>query len=314
MLPRIPVVLMLSALALATDWLAAAAAPQETNVHQRPADLRLIPSAQATADPKEKTRPQAAPDTIRAEAAGEAADPPAPAGPEQVVQSLHSALINAMKGGKQMGFDGRYKLLAPVVDRDFDLTYVARLSLGSKWGDLTKQQREQFVQALRRYSIASYAAEFDSYDGGRFKPESTNSPQRGVETVSTRFTSKGSAKEHQFNYLLHETQSGWRIINVVVDGVSDLSLKRSQYTRIMQTEGFDTLLSKLNASANRLAAGGGGEIQAEMAGRPLADDAGSNAGAMDPGQAGSTASQPAPKKALRGSTSAPTQGSHAGPD
>jgi phospholipid transport system substrate-binding protein len=296
MLPRRLVILTLSALALATSLLAAAAA-QETDVRQRPANLRLVVSTRAAADPAEEARPFAASAKQESNPAQKAADP------EQVVHRLHSALIEAMKGGRQMGAEGRYKLLAPVVDQSFDMNYVARLSLGSKWGDLSKRQREQFVQALQRYSIATYAAEFDSYNGGHFKLESVTRPQRGMETVSTRFSSKDSAKTHQFNYLLHETPRGWRIINVVVDGVSDLSLKRSQYTRIMQTEGFDALLSKLNASADRLVAGAGGERQAAMAGRPLAERGGSGPGAMDPGQPGGPAHQSPPKRAGHGRSS-----------
>ncbi|MBL8528930.1 MAG: ABC transporter substrate-binding protein, partial [Burkholderiales bacterium] len=37
-----------------------------------------------------------------------------------------------------------------------------------------------------------------------------------------------------------------RIVNIVADGISDLALKRAQYTSIMEREGFDSLLAKLS--------------------------------------------------------------------
>jgi phospholipid transport system substrate-binding protein len=171
-------------------------------------------------------------------------------GPKQVVEELHAALIRAMKGGQAMGYEGRYKLLAPVIRESYDMTYIAQLTLGSYWSTLSEAQRDQFVQVLQQYSIANYAAEFDSYNGGSFQTQSEQSAQPGVDSVSSTFTS-GSGKQHQFNYLLHQTPNGWRIINVIVDGVSDLSLKRSQYTYVMKTDGFDALIQKLKDSIQK---------------------------------------------------------------
>jgi phospholipid transport system substrate-binding protein len=172
-------------------------------------------------------------------------------GPKQVVEQLHDALIKAMKGGAKMGFDGRAKLLEPVLEQTYDMTYIAQLTLGSYWGGLSEAQREQFVKVLRDYSVANYASEFDSYDGGKFEIGSEESAQPNVDSVHSTFTS-GSGKTHQFNYLLRNTAKGWRIINVVVNGVSDLSLKRSQYTYVMKTDGFDALISKLKESIAKM--------------------------------------------------------------
>jgi phospholipid transport system substrate-binding protein len=177
-------------------------------------------------------------------------------GSRQVVDRLHTALIAAMKGGRSLGFEGRYDLLKPVIEQSFDMPYIAQLSLGSYWSGLSPDQRQQFIQILMRYSIANYAAEFDSYDGGNFQTDSVQSTQPGVETVNSRFTS-GTAKHHQFDYLLRKTPEGWRIFNVIVDGVSDLSLKRSQYTYVMGAHGFDDLISRLKDSIKKLSGSSG---------------------------------------------------------
>ena len=48
------------------------------------------------------------------------------------------------------------------------------------------------------------------------------------------------------DYVLHQVQGRWRIINVVAEGVSDLSLKRADYGSVIKREGFDTLMQKLD--------------------------------------------------------------------
>jgi phospholipid transport system substrate-binding protein len=46
--------------------------------------------------------------------------------------------------------------------------------------------------------------------------------------------------------MLKEKGNSWRIINIIANGVSDLALKRSEYTTILQREGFDALINKIN--------------------------------------------------------------------
>ncbi|MGA7801212.1 MAG: ABC transporter substrate-binding protein [Gammaproteobacteria bacterium] len=174
-----------------------------------------------------------------------------------VVDRLDKALVAAMKGGAKLGYQGRYKLLKPVVEDTYDLTYVAQLSLGSHWSGFDQAQRKAFVKALADYTVANYAAQFDGYSGETFEVQSQQTLRPGIEMVKTRFTSGGGDKHHQFDYLLHLDNGRWRIINVVVDGVSDLSMKRAEYTQLLQGGGFDALLGKLKHFTESLSKQGG---------------------------------------------------------
>ena len=43
----------------------------------------------------------------------------------------------------------------------------------------------------------------------------------------------------------HLVGDGWRIINILADGVSDLALKRVEYRAILQRDGFPKLIDML---------------------------------------------------------------------
>jgi phospholipid transport system substrate-binding protein len=49
----------------------------------------------------------------------------------------------------------------------------------------------------------------------------------------------------RFDYILRNGKDGWRIVNVLADGVSDLALKRVEYRAILQRDGFATLIDML---------------------------------------------------------------------
>ena len=164
-----------------------------------------------------------------------------------VVKDFNSALVASMKGGEKLGFEGRYKMLSPVVDKTYDFPFIARLSVGSHWASLSPQQKDTLVQTLKKFTIANYAAEFDRYEGQKLTVDSTQQLRPGTDMVKSTFVGSRGKNEHTFDYLLHKTDSAWKVINVVVDGVSDLSLKRSEYTEIIESQGFGALISKLQA-------------------------------------------------------------------
>ena len=57
-------------------------------------------------------------------------------------------------------------------------------------------------------------------------------------------------------YLLHRSDSGWRIIDVYFLGVhSELSMRRSEYLTVFQRDGFEGLLSELEQKTADYSAG-----------------------------------------------------------
>lgn len=178
-------------------------------------------------------------------------------GPAQVIQGLHKVLIKAMKAGSQAGFEGRYDLLQPVVKRDFDFPFIANMVLGTYWSRLTPAEHKQFITTLRHYTISNYASQFNSYNGERFTDGKVSDYRQGIKLVRTQLIDS-SGTHHDFVYMLHQTQGHWRIVNVIADGVSDLSLKRSQYQSVLKNQGFATLIHKLQGQIKRMGHPSGG--------------------------------------------------------
>ena len=71
--------------------------------------------------------------------------------------------------GQKLGYEGRYELLAPVIDRTHDLDFIARTTLGANWTQLDAEQQRTFKDVFRKLSIGTYAGWFKSYEGERFE-------------------------------------------------------------------------------------------------------------------------------------------------
>jgi len=164
--------------------------------------------------------------------------------PAKTVNSLHSVLLKGMRGGDKLGFHGRFKLLAPIVERSHDLDFIAKIILGKLWTKFNREQQQIFISHFPKLSISTYAGWFKEYDGENFKYiDQKTMPRNYVLVRSQLIRSNGDTVS--FDYLLRQDKKDWRIINILADGVSDLALKRVEYRSILGQKGFKVLINML---------------------------------------------------------------------
>jgi len=150
-----------------------------------------------------------------------------------------------MKKGKELGYEGRFERLYGPVTESHDLTKIVRIVVGREWESLTDEQQAKLFDVFSRLSVASYAHNFKEYDGESFKFDSEEETARGGMIVHTYMVIPGD-KDVKFDYMLKKKGNTWKIINIIANGVSDLALKRSEYTAILKREGFDALVAKIS--------------------------------------------------------------------
>jgi phospholipid transport system substrate-binding protein len=166
-------------------------------------------------------------------------------GPVQVIHLLLSSLLHAMREGEQLGYEGRFKLLEPVISQSHDSELIIKTILGATyWSQLDKEQKSLIVDTFRQLSIATYAGRFNQYEGEQFEIIEQRTLPHEQTLVRSQLT-KSDGGIVNFDYVLHQTEGQWRIVNILFDGVSDLAIKRGEYRAIMQRDGFQALIELL---------------------------------------------------------------------
>ncbi len=163
----------------------------------------------------------------------------------QVIEKLHMTLLRVMKDGDQVGYKGRYDQLEPVIRATFDMPFISKTVLSKYWGTFNSEQQSKFVETFSRLGIATYAANFDSFSGEHFKVISKKEVSAGRILVKTQLI-KSDGGKIELDYLLHRTDHEWRVINVIAEGVSDLALKRADYSNFLKNKSLEALIAKLN--------------------------------------------------------------------
>jgi phospholipid transport system substrate-binding protein len=163
---------------------------------------------------------------------------------KDVVLTFQGELLDIMKEGATLGYQGRYKKMEGAIKESHNLAKVARIVIGKEWKGLSSEQRQILTDTFSRFSIASYAHNFKTFSGESFDYVSEDKTARGGIIVHSVFVLPKD-KNVKFDYMLKKTENKWLIINVIANGVSDLALKRSEYTSILKRDGFDALIAKI---------------------------------------------------------------------
>lgn len=163
------------------------------------------------------------------------------------IERLNTTLMSVMQNATLLGYDGRYRELEPVVLRTFDHPFMAQVMTGRFWAGFTTAQRERLVTTLRRFTAATYAARFDGYSGQSFEILGEGPGPREMVLVKTKIVTNPSDAV-AIDYLMRPEGRGAAIADVFFNqSVSEVALRRSEYTAVLARDGFDGLVTSIES-------------------------------------------------------------------
>lgn len=171
---------------------------------------------------------------------------------EQRVAQLNETLLQAMQEAEKLGFDGRYELMEPALERTFDFEEMARAAAGSFWNKFEAAERDRYVDAFKRMSAATFASRFNGYSGETFEIAGEKPGPRETKMVETRIVSPGE-EPVSITYLFRQTDEGWRAVDVYLQSTySEIAIKRSEYTSLLRQGGLDGLIDALDRKIDQM--------------------------------------------------------------
>ncbi len=185
-----------------------------------------------------------------------AADPPpaAPAaapstlGPRELVENSAKRMLVELDADRQKYAKDPAKLdalVANVLLPNFDTDYAARLVLGQTWRTATPEQRKRFVDAFYHSLLRNYGTALVDFSADRF----TILPYKGDpgETTATVRTEvkRSSGDKVPVNFSLRKTDGGWKVWDVVIEGISYVKSFRTDFAAEIQQKGLDEVINRL---------------------------------------------------------------------
>jgi phospholipid transport system substrate-binding protein len=166
--------------------------------------------------------------------------------PKAAVQAFYHTLEETMKQGEELGFDGRYEKLEPVIQSTFDVPVMAKIAVGAEWMKFDADEKERMLDAFSRYMVTTYAARFKSYKGQQFQVGEVKQPADNRVLVETKLI-RSNGEPVSLNYLFRPDADGtWKIIDVYFSGaISEMARMRSDFSATVTGGGANALIAAL---------------------------------------------------------------------
>lgn len=174
-----------------------------------------------------------------------------------VIEAFHADLVSVMKEAETLGYSGRFERIEPALRRTFDLDFMAEKAVSSRhWRKLSEADQARMRDVFARFTIATYASRFSGFGGERFDVLAEQPAPRDTVFVRTRLVRTDGEKPVEINYRMLRGDEGWRVIDVLLRGtVSELALRRAEYSSMIKRDGFEKLIETLEEKIADLAAG-----------------------------------------------------------
>lgn len=170
------------------------------------------------------------------------------------ISGLASEAIAGM-ADKSLTLEDRTQRFRKLLTTDFDVPEIARFVLGRYWRVATPDERAAYTKVFEDYIVNIYAARFQEYNGEQLKVNSAVHDDDGALVSSSIVRPSGPPVK--VDWKLKTAASSFKIVDVVVEGVSMSVTQRDDFAAAIQAHGgkvaglIDMLKDKVQQTAQK---------------------------------------------------------------
>ena len=166
------------------------------------------------------------------------------------IQGLGDTIVGLLN---KDGIDAkaREQKLIDLFKQHVDAPWMGRFVLGRYWRTASEGQKQRYNSYYQTFLINSYIPHFRKYTNENFTITGVRDEGKGEYTVSLNILSEKYQTIHAA-YRVHKNDAGdFRIIDIIIEGVSLLSTQRSEFASVVSRQSLDSLIDQIQKRNER---------------------------------------------------------------
>jgi phospholipid transport system substrate-binding protein len=163
------------------------------------------------------------------------------------VQKLADDTVALLQSGKKG--PERDKKFRDLMAEGFDVGFLGRQALGRYWRTASEAERRQYEEIFDDYMLRTITSRLSAFENQQVEVTGQHAGPRNDTVVESTITGNGEPVSAQ--WLVRPMDSGLKIIDVKLEGVSMLITTREEFGSIVQARGMqgliDAMTSKIDA-------------------------------------------------------------------
>lgn len=165
------------------------------------------------------------------------------AAPRQIIDDAASQIVAVLARTEEPA-EQRVSEIEEIAYEIFDFTTMSKLVLARNWRKLDKPKRAEFVREFKTHLSRTYGTRLERFNDVDVEVYGSQVEVRNDVSVKTRVVG-GQFGGAELSYRLRNRKDTWKIIDVVIEGVSLVSNYRTQFASVLNGGTIDDLITKL---------------------------------------------------------------------
>lgn len=173
--------------------------------------------------------------------------------PDALVRQSVDETIGIIKANRELQTNNPARLAELVeakVLQHFDFPRMTRLAVGRSWAQASDAQKEALTREFRTLLVRTYSTSLSQYRNQTIDVKPAKLQPKDEEVQVKTVVNQPGGQPIPIDYGMARTPSGWKVYDVLVDGVSLVTTYRSSFNDQIQKSGVDGLIKTL-ADRNR---------------------------------------------------------------
>lgn len=157
-------------------------------------------------------------------------------GAEKFIDSMARNAI-AFLGDGSLSDSDKQKKFSRLLNNSFDMNTIGRFALGRYWRVSSAQQRKEYQSLFRDMIVEVYSRRFGEYNGQTIEVRDSRRDSEKDVTVNSFIIPQDGGQEIQVDWRVRYKNGQYKVIDVMVEGVSMALTQRSDFSSVIQRGG-----------------------------------------------------------------------------
>ena len=173
--------------------------------------------------------------------------------PDALAKSVTDEVLAVIRADKDIQSGNQKKALELVEAKvlpHFSFPRMTQLAMGRNWREANPEQQKKLIAEFRTLLVRTYTTAFSQYKNQTVEYRPARMAAGDTEVVVQSLIKQNSGPPIAVDYNMEKTDSGWKVYNMKIEGVSLIENYRNTFNTEVQKKGVDGLIATL-ADKNR---------------------------------------------------------------
>ena len=168
--------------------------------------------------------------------------------PDDLIRRSTNEILAAIKADKDLQAGNQQKIEKLAEEKVlpyFNFARMTQLAVGRNWRDASDAQKKSLTDEFRSLLIRTYSTSLSQYRNQTIDVKPLKIAATEMETVVKTNVNQPGGQPIPIDYSVEKQKDGWKVYDVLIDGVSLVTNYRSSFNTEIQKSGIDGLIKSL---------------------------------------------------------------------